>query len=213
MDVERTRKLLANPASTRQELEQLLKQALAANQRELAFDIKDAIEERFPVAAAVNRGATETMATFGPDARRFATAKEAYIWLVERFIGVKPEVFTDIRRETTGYVALGRRKKEGKSIRNYFARSPQALFRNTPRLAEDHNNSVQLQNGWFANTNLNNREKFEALVRFGWLVGLRCGKDWDWEVLDPSDALRESKQRMAIADELFIELQGLDKEQ
>jgi hypothetical protein len=52
MDVKRARKLVANLASTRQELEQLVKEALAANERELAFDINDAIDNRFPSVSA-----------------------------------------------------------------------------------------------------------------------------------------------------------------
>jgi hypothetical protein len=56
VDIKRARRLLANPASTRQELEQLFKEALAANERELAFGIKDAMDERFPVEPTGGRG-------------------------------------------------------------------------------------------------------------------------------------------------------------
>ncbi len=212
MDIERTKRLLANPASTRQELEQLLKQAITENERELAFDIKDVIDEKFPSVSAAGRGATETIATFRSLVKHFPTAKEGYVWLVERFIGIKPEVFTDIRWETTGYVAVGRhRAEEGKAIRNYFARSPQQLFRNSPWLAESQGNYVRLQNGWYANTNLNNREKFDILVRFGWVAGLKGGQDWDWEVLEPSEGLRDRKERIALAEKLFAELDAFAK--
>ena len=56
MDIKRARRLLANRASTRQELEQLFREALAGNQRELAFDIKDAMDERFPTVLVGSRG-------------------------------------------------------------------------------------------------------------------------------------------------------------
>ena len=80
MDVERTRRLLANPASTRQELEQLFKEALAANERELAFDIKDVIDEKFPSVSPAGRGATPTISTFRSTEKHFPTAKEASSW-------------------------------------------------------------------------------------------------------------------------------------
>jgi hypothetical protein len=211
MDIERTRKLLSNRASTRQELEQLLKQALAANVRELAFDIRDVIDERFPNSSTSSSGTTETIATFRSTEKRFPTAKGAYVWLVGHFIGVKPEVFTDVRWETTGYVAVGlRRTESGGAIRNYFAHSPQQLFRNSPWLAENPSNYVRLQNGWYANTNLNNREKLDILTRFGWVVGLTYGPDWDFEVLDPSEGLRERNERIALGDKLLAELDQLE---
>src|SRR5437773_8507366 len=56
VDIKRARRLLANRASTRQELEQLFKEALAANERELAIDIKDAIDERFRGEHSGGRG-------------------------------------------------------------------------------------------------------------------------------------------------------------
>jgi hypothetical protein len=213
MDTERTRRLLANPASTQQELEQLVKEALAANERELAFDIRDVIDERFPTAQPSVRGATLTISTFRSTEKHFPTAKEAYVWLIDRFVGAKPDVFTDVRWETTGYVAIGRhRTEEGKAIRNYFARSPEKLFRNSPWLAAEQSNYVRLQNGWYANVNLNNREKFDILCRFGWVVGLKGGQDWDWDVLEPSEGLRDRKERIALAEKLFAELEAFVRE-
>lgn len=210
MDVERTRRLLANPASTQTELEQLFKEALAANERELAFDIRDVIDEKFPSAASTGRGATPTNATFRSTKKQFVTAKEAYVWLVDRFAGVRPDVFADVRWETTGYFAIGRhRDEEGRSIRNYFARSPEKLFRHSPLLAANQNNYARLQNGWYANVNLNNGEKFDILCRFGWVVGLKGGQDWDWDVSEPSDGLEERKKRIALAEKLFADLESL----
>ena len=209
MNTERSRRLLANPASTREELEQLLKEALAANERELTFDIRDVIDERFPTVEPSARGATPTILRFRSTEKRFPTAKEAYVWLIDRFVGTKPDVFTDVRWETTGYVAVGRhRAEEGKAIRNYFARSPEKLFRNSPWLAAEQSNYAQLQNGWYANVNLNNREKFDILCRFGWVVGLKGGQDWDWDVLEPSEGLRDRKERVALAEKLFAELEA-----
>ena len=191
----------------------MLKEALVADERELALDIKEVIDERFSNLQQSARGATPTISTFRSTEKRFSTAKGAYAWLVDRFAGARPEVFTDIRWETTGYVAIGRqRTEEGRPLRNYFARSPEKLFRNSPWLAADQSNFVQLQNGWYANVNLNNREKFDILCRFGWVVGLKGGKDWDWDVLEPSEGLRDRKERIALAETLFAELDAFAQE-
>ncbi len=211
MDVERTRRLLANPASTRAELEQLRREALAANERELAFDISDVIDEKFPNASSSGRGATPTTAIFRSTKKQFPTAKEAYVWLVDRFTGVRPDVFTDVRWDTTGYIAIGRHRNEkGRPSRNYFARSAEQLFRDSPWLATNQSNYAKLQNGWFVNVNLNNREKFDILCRFGWVVGLKGGRDWDWEVSEPSEGLEDRKERIALAEKLFAELEAFD---
>jgi hypothetical protein len=53
LDIKRAKRLLANPASTRQELEQLSKEALAADKRELAFDIRAAISLKLLVRPIV----------------------------------------------------------------------------------------------------------------------------------------------------------------
>jgi hypothetical protein len=206
MNVERARRLLSNLKCSRQELESLLKEAIAANERELAYDIKDVIEERFPQTGRSRGGPAETVARYKGMERRFPTAIDAYIWLVERFIGLRPEVFTDIKWKTTGYVAVGQRRSEGHAIRNYFARSPAKLFRQSPHLAGDLNNYCELSNGWYANKNLSNAQKFDILCRFGWVVGLKWGGDWDWEVLDPSEQLADRKERTRIAEKALDEL-------
>lgn len=209
MDVERARRLLSNPKCSRQELDALLKEAIAANERELAYDIKDLIEERFPQTGRSRGGAAETVARYKGTEKRFPSAIDAYIWLVERFIGMKPEVFTDIKWETTGYVAVGQRKSEGHAIRNYFARSPGKLFHESPHLADNPNNYCVLQNGWYANKNLSNAQKFDILCRFGWVVRLKWETDWDWEVLDPSEQLSDRKERTKVAEKALGELDAL----
>lgn len=183
----------------------MLKSALAENEREIAFEIKEILDERFPQTGRSAGGSTETVARFKINTKRFPTAKEAYIWLIERFVGARPDVFTNIKWETA-YVAVGHRRTTEGAIRNYFARSPRVLFRGSPRLADNQNNYAPLTNGWYANVNLSNAQKFDILCRFGWVVGLKGGEDWDWEVLDPSEGLRDQKKRIALAERLFAEL-------
>jgi len=208
MDVERVRRLLSNQKCLRGELEGLLKEAIAANERELAYEIRDVIEERFPPLAR-RGGPAETVGRYKGMERHFGTAIEAYIWLVERFIEVRPEVFTDIKWETTGYVAVGQRRSEGHAIRNYFAKSPTKLFRESPHLADNPNNYCRLANAWYANKNLSNAQKFDILCRFGWVVGLTWRTDWDLEVLDPSEQLANLKVRTKVAERALDELDAL----
>ena len=145
-------------------------------------------------------GSRATTARFRGQAREFDTARAAYIWLVECFAAANPTLFTDIRWETTGYVAVGRRSRG--AARNYFAKSPTGLFRRTPSLTDNPNNFRKLTNGWFVNLNLNTRENFEILCRFATVSKLRHGEDWDWEVLDPAEPLSDARHRAVRAEEL-----------
>jgi hypothetical protein len=208
MDTEHTRKLIANATISQTELERLFKQAIAAGQRDLAFDIREVIDERFGLAAPVARhdGADGVLAIFRDTRKSFAHAVDAYLWLVERFIGYRPTIFTDVNWETTGFIAVGLgRNSQGKPFRNYFAKSPMKLFRKTPKLANNPSMYARLQNGWHANTNLSNAEKYDILIRFAGVLGFKQGEDWDFVVHNPSEALQERLSR-PHADDLLAEL-------
>jgi hypothetical protein len=89
MDLDRFRKMVSDPARSRKELEQIFRNALEKKQLEFAREAKDVLDKRFPGwdnVASRRRGATETIAKFRGTERRCPTAKEAYIWLIERFI-------------------------------------------------------------------------------------------------------------------------------
>jgi hypothetical protein len=154
-------------------------------------------------------GSRATFARFRTKKQEFETARAAYIWLVERFTEVNPSLFTDIRWETTGYVGVGRRRTANGAARNYFAKSPKKLFRQTPSLADTPSNFHRLTNGWYVNLNLNTRENFEILCRFSSVSGLVHDTDWDWEVLDPSDHLHDSRHRFQLGAELQKEIEEL----
>lgn len=210
MNIQRIKNLLGNPASTRQELEVLRKQALDEDEREIAFDIQTEIDERFQTRSKFVPGTRSATAIFRSRSRCFDSANAAYIWLIDCFFAEKPEIFSDVRMETTGLIALGRRRTpEGKPYRNYFAQSPKALFRRSPHLAEKQSNSAQLQNGWYANLNRSNPEKFDQLCHVGELVGLKFVEDWNWVVLNPSDDLKILVQKKIASDSLFAELDNI----
>jgi hypothetical protein len=123
------------------------------------------------------RGPKATIARFHTVERIFATSKEAYLYLIERFLQSKPDLLeTDWQNQ---FVSKGR-------SRRYFAREPKQLFEESPHLAENSNNYSRVMSGWFTITNLNNEEKFEILLRLAAIGGWGFGSDWSWRVIQDS---------------------------
>lgn len=202
MTPERFAALVANPARSRSEIEQMMMNAITARETDLARIAKEELDRRFPGWNKPRRAkasrARPTDSMFRGKTKHFPTAKDAYIWLIERFVSASPAVFQNITFDTV-FIAKGKQC-------NYFARSVQKLFHHSPRLAEDHNNYVKLSNGWYANTNLNNRQKFEILCRFAGVAKLEHEKDWNWTVEDPTEELLSSMQRNELAKRIWHEL-------
>jgi hypothetical protein len=88
--------------------------------------------------------------------------------------------------------------------RNYFAREKEQLYLKTPSLLDARSNFQRLRNGWFAITNLSTPENFNILWRYAKACGLQYGKDkhWDFEPLDPTDAMRVARQREKLEREM-----------
>jgi hypothetical protein len=194
---------------SRSELEQTFRNCVQQRNVEYAHEAKDQLDARYPgwdKPRTHHGGSKPTIARFRDKRSEFETAKAAYIWLVERFAQVNPSLFADVRWETTGYVCVGRRRGSGGSARNYFAKSPVKLFRRTPTLADNPNNYHLLTNGWYLNLNLNTRENFEILCRFSAVSQFKHDIDWDWDVLDPTEQLHDSRRRVQLAAELEEEL-------
>jgi len=208
MDTQRIRKLKDNPAVSRLELEKLFQQAMSNNDRALAFEIQEVIDARFGMQLTAPEGHIAASASFRGSQKTFAHAKDAYLWLVEHFIELRPEIFTEPAMETTGVIALGRaRNSDGKPLRNYFARSRQKLFRSSPELAEQSDKYAKLRNNWYANINLNNVEKLDILIQFGNQLSLEHGRDWTFLVETPTAEFRARLNRPS-SDELMAELHG-----
>ena len=125
--------------------------------------------------------------------RAFATEKEAYVWLVERFIAHYPKPFDRINWETA-FIAKGARTL-------YFARSLKNLFSTSPSLASDPTKYYRLLNGWYAKLVLSEKQKIELLKKFATVAGLRSGVDWDW-------AERAAVAPVLSADDMLRELEG-----
>ena len=183
---------------------------------EHAAIVEAELNRRFPGwdSARTRRGGRRpTTARFNEKQHDFDSARDAYVWLVERFAETIPEVFVNVRFETTGYFGVGLRRSRGTGAsRNYFAKSPGGLFLRTPTLAENQSNYRRLTNGWYVNLNLNTRENFEILCRLSTIAELSHGKDWDWEVLDPTEDLHNARKRAEAAAEFQRQVQEWLKE-
>jgi len=106
--------------------------------------------------------------------KRFSAdlSKDAYIWLINRFLEVKPSLlggddFDDLLMPTG-------------TKRHYFARTPAQLFAHNPKLADDSNNFRLLSNGWYADVNLADDRKLKVLRDTAKMAGLKEGADWKW---------------------------------
>jgi hypothetical protein len=201
MDLGQFIALLRDPKRSKDELVSMLDNARKRDAREYIAAATDVLDSRFPnwnSAKGKKGGATPTRCVFDGKERQFSTAKEAYLWLIERFVEARPSIFNEPSREETLYVALGKK-------RNYCAKTPSALFRKgTPELSDNKNNYTRLSNGWYANVNLSNTNKFEILLRFGALVHKRFERDWDFDVLDPTEGLID-KQKIVVQSQAIVE--------
>ncbi len=176
MDIERFVRLVSDPRRTKTELNQMRENAIQRGESEFARIVHDELNRRFPGWDEVHSkrvGATPTRVAFRGVERRFETAKGAYLWLIERFIEAHPGPFLEVSWETV-FVAKG-------TCRLYFARNLKRMFFRTPRLASDANNYVKLTNGWYANLNLSNEQKFSILCKFA-AVGKFKYEEWAWEI-------------------------------
>lgn len=204
MNIDKFARLVADASRTKEELKQMFKNALGKELKEHAAVAKAELDRRFPSwdrVSARRGGAKETVGRFLGKQQHFKTSKEAYVWLVERFAQYNPRLFDEPSKDTL-YVALGKR-------RNYFGRTLARMFRGTPHLAENSSNYVRLSNGWYANVNLNNAQKLDVLMRLAALARLEYGDEWDFDVLDASDALMDRQSAILAAKALSCELAHL----
>src|SRR5438477_8051553 len=175
MDIERFRQSVVDPAKTKQELLTMRDNALRLGAFDHVRAAEDVLEKRFPGWNSVKSrrgGTTPTDVAFLGQRRHFSTAKEAYVWLIERFLHHYPKPFVEIDWETV-FIAKGPRTL-------FFAKSLKKLFAAAPHLADDPNKYHRLTNGWFAKLVLSNKQKLELLLKFASLAALQFGKDWDW---------------------------------
>jgi hypothetical protein len=148
-------------------------QAKGANEFVRAAEAE--LNQRFPGWNRVRTRSTPTKVRFDQDEQLFDTAKEAYLWLVEKFAAARPSTFQKVDWSTQ-FVVEGTKRR-------YFARNPKGLFPAAPQRAEDASLYEKLSNGWFAITNLNNDEKFAILCRLAAVGKMEFERHWYWEIL------------------------------
>lgn len=178
MDIERFRALLEDPSKTQDDLVTMRVNALRINAIAHVHAAEAALDARFPswrVVRSRRGGAKPTEAMFQGSHRHFDSEKEAYVWLIERFVQHYPRLF-DAPDGSTLYVAKGSRTM-------YFARSLRRLFGAKQHLAADPNKYHRLPNGWYAKLVLSDSQKLSLLSKFATVAGLKFGTDWDWNSL------------------------------
>ena len=177
MNIAKFKTLVNDELKTKASLMTMLKNAETKGNAEYIFVAREALNRRFPGwgrKPAKSGRATPITVRLRDIEKRFPTAKEAYIWLVDRFSYYDPKLFDPIDWETI-FVVKGR-------DRNYFGRTPQRMFHQSPHLADDRNNYHRLVNGWYVNLNLNNDEKLKILLKFAAVAKLQFDSDWSWKV-------------------------------
>lgn len=201
MDLDKFRKSVFDPARSCADLKTMFENARARNAPEYVAVAREALDRRCPGWDSVSHrraGANPTIATYLSDKKRFPTTKEAFVWLVERFLGQAPDILS-------GPSAMAAKLVTG-SKRRYFARHAKELFPGSPHLADDRNNFEQLSNGWLLIVNLSNAQKFEILSRLAALTKLEFPRDWNLEPDEPTQALKYRQEIQDIVEWIGREL-------
>ncbi|PNG50280.1 MULTISPECIES: hypothetical protein [unclassified Variovorax] len=198
MDIAQFEARARNPSLTREELESLKANALAKGNKEFAAIAAEVLDERFPMAKHKSAGATPTTATINGRVEQSVSGKDAYIWLVERLRDHRPGLLSVYLQRKSHYFKRGGRA--------YFAKSVEALFPQGSALAATPGTWVELQEGWFANVNLNHAQKFAILLRLAAIAGLRYPDDWDFKVTGATESLSEKQASAALSEALLHEL-------
>lgn len=193
MDLERFQEMLDSPSMSREELLTIRANVLRKDEVQHLLAVEQVLSQRFPAwrkEPSGHGGERPTAVSFRGEHREFPSQKQAYIWLVERFIANNPKPFVDLDWETV-YIVKGPRIL-------YFAKSLRALFKHNPRLADDKRKHHRLTNGWYAQLYLSENQKLEILERLSAVAQLKMGVEWDWNGrgqapgrLDADELLRE----------------------
>jgi hypothetical protein len=118
-----------------------------------------------PMKSSDNRS-TPTTATFRGTPKEFSSEKDAYLWMLGRFISCEPQLFTGTASHLR-YLCYGARGAI------YFSRSRVELRKPQP-----------LPNGWYVELNLGNTQKIRNLGKLASAAQLKYGTDWKWDALN-----------------------------
>ena len=194
MNIDKFLELLEDPGRSKNDLLSMRDNAIAKNALEHVHLAERVLDKRYPAwrsPASKRGGSKPTDAMFLDEVRHFPTEKEAYVWLMERFVEHYPKPFKTIDLETK-FVAVGARTL-------YFAKSLKNLFKTSPAHAADPTKYHRLSNGWYAKLILSEKQKVDLLYKFGTVAGLMMGRQWDWNG-------RAAASPQLSADELLAQL-------
>lgn len=198
MDLARFEALVRDPWRTRLEIEAMKKNAFAKGQMECAAIAAEVLDARFAVKTKRGSGGTPTTVRFLNMTENFDTGKAAYLWLIEKFT-------THHSDALARYVAL--HKHAGKLSKGCrVARNALDLFPEGSKRRGNPAHYMQFTSGWFADTNLNHRDKFATLMQISYGCDLEYGVDWDFRVTGATDELRNHQEAVFQARELLEEL-------
>lgn len=198
MDLSRFESIVRDPRRTRTEVETMRKHALGKGEFECAAIASEVLSARFPETTKRGGGATPTTARFFDEMHEFRSGKDAYLWLVSRFLAHCPDVLDR-------YVALHQRDS-GRSKGCRFARDPLELFPQGSNRRGDSARYAKLGLGWFADTNLNHDDKFATLIQLSFGCGLEYDEHWEFRVTGATNKLRSHQEAVLCARELLDEL-------
>ncbi|MBN8508882.1 MAG: hypothetical protein J0L57_09755 [Burkholderiales bacterium] len=163
------------PKYTLSELQQLRLNCLAYERGDLASLVEMELRQRpKPRKPRVrSKAKSPVRVTFDGDVREWEHARDAYVWLLEKFIAAAPHVF-DVDPHRASELAPGTR-------RNHFAERETELFYSSPHLALSSSNFARLSNGWVADVDVSNDRKLEILLRLSLICGLSYRSRWRFD--------------------------------
>ncbi|MDP3670900.1 MAG: hypothetical protein Q8R69_14565 [Telluria sp.] len=201
MDITRFEQLARDPRRTRADLESMKANALAKGLVEFAKIANEVLLERFSVVTKRGGGRTPTTATFRSRSEYFESGKDAYVWLVEQFCQFRKDTLEN-------YISLHRRAgTRSKGCR--FAKNPDDLFPENSSRRGNPSHYIELISGWYADTNLNHKDKFAALMQLSYVCKLEYSTDWDFRVTGATEELLEHQEAVIRAREILEELLAL----
>jgi hypothetical protein len=177
MDIEKFQRLLHDPGRSKHDLMQMHENAIKKSEVAHIRAAENALDKRFPnwrVVRTHGGGKEPTLVEFKGQKVLCDSAKDAYLWLVEKFLLQHPDL---LERDWSVF-----HRDKG----TFFSRSLQELFKGYKGDVEPYMH-CKLSNGWHAKANLPNDQKLDSLAHLAALAGMQFGNDWDWKDMSQED--------------------------
>lgn len=175
-----------------QELLQLRENCLAKQNLVAADVCESELDAHFPnwqttgAVRARRGGAAPTTAMFRQRIQAFPSQIDGYIWLVNQFAACNLNMFESHGRDDVNYLRLLFGSREGGAM--HFAPTQGLLDRKITKDPCSDARPVQLDCGWWINTNLSGLQKLRILERLAHHCGFAV-EEWSWVTADETPAL------------------------